>query len=207
MNKKEIYFSLVGSLDRTLNFFGFKRTGKKLSKIYLDRPSLQFCRERWGYKELVGVEVGVWKGKNAKNILSHFNMRKLYLIDYWDRSITNEGKKRTQDEFNKIKEYVYNYFSVNKKVQIINKLSLDAVKDIEEEVDFVYIDSSHDYETTIKEIKAYYPLIVHGGVLCGHDVKNLPIKSRGVLKAVYEFANENNLIVFIDQPDWWIIKP
>ena len=36
-------------------------------------------------------------------------------------------------------------------------------------VDFIYIDSSHLYDVTKKELKAYWRLLKRGGVLAGHD--------------------------------------
>lgn len=51
-----------------------------------------------------------------------------------------------------------------------------------EHFDFVFIDSSHKYESTKKEIAAWYPKIKEYGILAGHDYKG----HEGVKRAVDE---------------------
>ena len=49
-------------------------------------------------------------------------------------------------------------------------MSEDAVDDIPEKLDFVYIDGNHAYEYVKKDIGLYYPKLKKGGVIGGHDV-------------------------------------
>src|SRR3989344_3021558 len=81
----------------------------------------------------------------------------------------------------------------------------DAVKDIKEKLDFIYIDADHDYEPVKKDIELYYKLLHKGGVLSGDDIQNRKIPN-GVGKALAEFAVKNNLDFFIEGNNWWIIK-
>ena len=76
----------------------------------------------------------------------------------------------------------------NRSITYINKRSEKAVADVLKLLpsgcNFIYIDGGHAYEQVIKDIAAYWPLVMYGGVLAGHDYdcKDLP----GVKKAVDE---------------------
>jgi predicted O-methyltransferase YrrM len=91
-----------------------------------------------------------------------------------------------------------------KQVQFIKKTSEEAVKDIAELLDFVYIDGNHRYEYAKKDIKLYYPLVKHGGVIGGHDYV---FWKNGVVRAVSEFVRQHDIKDFHTVfPDWWVIK-
>lgn len=53
-----------------------------------------------------------------------------------------------------------------------------------EPLDFIYLDSSHAYEQTVKEIDAWMPHLTVGGWFVFHDVESFP---EGVLKPITEF--------------------
>jgi predicted O-methyltransferase YrrM len=48
-------------------------------------------------------------------------------------------------------------------------------------LDFVFIDADHEYESVIRDIKAWAPKVKPGGLVSGHDT-HFP----GVLKAINE---------------------
>ena len=202
----ETYISFISKLQKLFNFFGFKLQNKRIIKIRIDRPSLQYFYELKKGSLITGVELGAWKGDNAEKIYRLFNIKKLYLVDAWDSSITKEGILRDQYDFNNIKIKVLGRFAFNKEIKIIDDFSVDAINKIKEKVDFVYIDTSHDYETTRDELRLYFPIVKKGGMIAGHDIENRPEKENGVFKAVSEFALKNNLKVYLKSPDWWIMK-
>jgi hypothetical protein len=115
-------------------------------------------------------------------------MRKLYLIDpYFNEDERAEAQKRLKG----FSQAVW-----------IRKKSEDAVNDVEEHLDFVYIDGNHDYEYVKKDIALYYPLVKYGGVFGGHDYGPW----MGVTRAVDEFRTTHSNVQ-IQFPDWWIVKP
>jgi hypothetical protein len=127
---------------------------------------------------LIGVEIGVDRGKNSDFLLRKLSLKKLYLIDI----IKKVNIKNSRAVF-------------------IQKSSDDCTKIIPDNLDFVYVDGDHSYEQVKKDIKNYYPKIRKGGILAGHD-----INQTGVFKAVSEFAVKNNLDVKVDFQDWVIVK-
>jgi hypothetical protein len=55
-------------------------------------------------------------------------------------------------------------------IEVIPKDSLLAAKDFNDGyLDFVFVDSSHTYKDTKKEIPAWYEKVKDGGILAGHD--------------------------------------
>jgi hypothetical protein len=83
--------------------------------------------------------------------------------------------------------------------------SEDAVDFIPKDLDMVYIDGNHAYEYVKNDIELYYQKVKAGGIIGGHDIDG---NSNGedVKRAVFEFADKNNLSVHVRKPDWWIIK-
>jgi|JI9StandDraft_1071089.scaffolds.fasta_scaffold01480_18 hypothetical protein len=73
-------------------------------------------------------------------------------------------------------------------------------------VDFVYIDASHEYADACQDIAAWWPLISSRGILAGHDYDHT---HPGVMQAVNEFADANNLTVYLTQEhcnSWYCYK-
>jgi len=85
-------------------------------------------------------------------------------------------------------------------------MSADAISDIPDNVDFVYIDGNHKYEYVKQDMEMYYKKVKKGGVLGGHDIYNeFCPEHNGIVRAFVEFmANKKNY--FIQCPDWWIVK-
>lgn len=62
-----------------------------------------------------------------------------------------------------------------------SSLAKDKIKD--NSVDLLFLDASHEYDQTKKELEDYWPKIKPGGLLLGHDYRT---KSPGVIQAVNE---------------------
>ena len=98
------------------------------------------------------------------------------------------------------------------KIEWIYKKSDDAVKDITEPLDWVYIDGNHSLDFAYRDMVNYYPLIKPGGYLTGDDycVCYKTEDDEGKL-AVDKFVEENGYILNIathgnKTPEWWIQK-
>jgi predicted O-methyltransferase YrrM len=194
-----------------VKIFGF-HLNTILKKLFNLKIEKVFPRgfEKFGVKgkDLIGIEIGVYEGEHAISMLKYLSIGKLYLIDPYvvRRDLEDNGKllKKVLDAKEKAQKIFNNY----KNIQLIYKPSLDAVRDIKEKVDFVYIDGDHSYSAVKEDILNYWQILKKGGVLGGHDVHNATRPHNiGVMKAVFEFALSKKLDVYIQGEDWWIKKP
>ena len=73
------------------------------------------------------------------------------------------------------------------------------------QADIIYVDAAHEYEPVKSDIEKYWSLLKPGGVMFGDDytVSYWP----GVVKAVDEFCNNNNLQLSTQGVMWYIRKP
>jgi len=167
-------------------------------------------------ENLVGVEIGTHAGNNAISIFENVSILKLYLIDPYEEYYENGIDMRSV--FNtditvvckEAKELLKDY---KDKIVWIKKESSDALADVPDNVDFIYIDGNHQSDYVRQDIDNYYPKIKNGGVIAGHD-----FSFGSVRLEVEDFAYVNDLevhssILFpfsdinpIHGVDWWIIK-
>ena len=174
---------------------------KEINPSYGSRPMIQYIRNN-GKKRLVGVEIGVYEGANAYNILRMLDIEHLYLIDPF---IYDAGgyKRVVQHGYNatliKAKHRLKPYRT---KIILIKKLSDDAVKDVPDNLDFVYIDGGHNYNHVLNDIKNYYPKVRIGGIIGGHDFT----ADKDMFKAPAKFAHDMKLKLTGRDNDWWVIK-
>jgi len=149
----------------------------------MSRPMIEYIKKNNNQTNLIGVEIGVYTGLNVKDILSVLSIKKMFLIDsyatYVEKGLIT--KVEYKKEFFETAKKNLNDF--NEKIEFIVKKSIDAINDIPDNVDFIYIDGSHKYSDVKKDIELYYNKVKSGGVIGGHDI-NSPF----ILFAVIVFA-------------------
>ena len=150
----------------------------------------------------VGVEVGVNRGVHAHTLLVCCDwIDKMYLVDpYTHSNLYGDGCERKQEAYRRLK-----YFKDN--IVWLEKPSIVAVDDVEELVDFVYIDGDHSYDACLNDIESWWDRVKPGGVLGGDDFS---VRENGVARAVIEFSLKYNLSICFGLPkdtDWWFFKP
>ena len=168
---------------------------------YRLRPMIEFISETFEGASLVGVEIGVLGGDNAEIILKTLPIRRLFLIDPYISYIYVDGQLFDPREY--LLEAEKKLLKFKEKAIFVRKKSSEAVDDIPNNLDFVYIDGNHAYEFVKKDIHLYYPKVRSGGVIGGHDFS---AAFPGILRAVLEFAEEKNLQLHGRETDWWFIK-
>ncbi|MEM4258240.1 MAG: class I SAM-dependent methyltransferase [Candidatus Thermoplasmatota archaeon] len=168
------------------------------------RQSIYVMKNHFNKKKVIGAEIGVLRGYNTRNILRHLNIDKIYLIDPY---MMYEGIDEKQDpKVPHSKAFLYAQKVLKKykeKIIWIRKMSSEAINDVPENLDFVYIDGNHLYDYVLKDLELYYPKVKPGGVLCGHDF-NHP----DVARAVAEFSQKKKVSFQTHgyPTDWWIKK-
>lgn len=172
----------------------FRQYLRMKSRIVL-RP---FDRQLLGKHHLVGAEIGVFTGEHALALLSHQKISWLYLVDQY-RGYADYNQKEMDQACRDMQPRLCNYIFKT----LLKMPSNEAVATMPQ-LDFVYIDASHDYDSVKEDIRLWWTKIKPGGILGGHDFDFI---HPGVIKAVIEFAVHNNLKLETLDPDWWIVKP
>ncbi|MDO8609637.1 MAG: class I SAM-dependent methyltransferase [bacterium] len=182
-------------------------------KYIFERPMILFISEinKQGH-DLVGVEIGVYKGDNAFFILNKLPIKKLFLLDPYLKHREFENNvgwtKVNQSDFNKhFLQAKKKLKQFEDKITFIRKKSENAVNQVPNNLDFVYIDGNHEYEFVKRDIELYYPKLKHGGILGGDNFESV---FPSVARAVLEFTDKYNLKIYGNRSDasyeWWVIK-
>jgi hypothetical protein len=131
------------------------------------------------------AEAGVDEGNYSENILTLNRPQRLHLIDSW-------GSKRFgEDKFNKVQSRFT--AEVESGQVVINRgVSYDELGKLPDAyLDWVYLDTSHSYEDTVKELEISRIKVKAGGLIAGHDYTAGNIRKSlryGVVQAVNEFC-------------------
>jgi len=168
------------------------------------RPAIRAVRRRFEDIEIVGAEIGVLKGRNAKDMLDNLpNLNLLYLIDPYE-----QYEEWIDSNFDKIfeakKEALETLEPHSKRIRWIMKKTEDSIGDIQpNSLHFIYIDGNHVYDYVKKDLEIASKWVMCRGIIGGHDFA--PGK-RGVIRAVLEFCKEKNVTFSIKRRDWWFTK-
>jgi len=164
--------------------------------ITYTRPSTKFIGERCNGEELIGAEIGVREGYNAKSILTQLPIKKLYLVDpfvpYMENGLMKQGvslevAKKTLSKF-------------KDKIEFITLTSEEAVNLVPDNLDFGYVDDCHEPKFVRLSMNLWYSKIKINGVLAGHDIHD-----SGILKEFIHFYKEHDECHVLDK-DWWVVK-
>lgn len=132
------------------------------------------------------AELGVDEGDFSETILSTTNPNQLFLVDVWG------SERYGEEKYEKVKEK----FESKDEVSIIRERSEVAMEDFDDDFfDWVYIDTTHSYEQTSKELEISRRKVKEGGLIAGHDycVGNASKGFLyGVISAVHEFCVREN---------------
>ena len=154
------------------------------------------------YKIRKMAEIGVYRGRLARHICRRCrHIQEYYAIDQW---ICVEGAdfghhaEKTQEEWDALYRRACREMPYQRALKMLKIPGVQAAKEIfplkhfKGFFDFAYIDSSHHYQETYDEIKAWLPLVHEGGLIGGHDYAATRPEHQGVRQAVDEvFGKEN----------------
>jgi len=170
-------------------------------------------RRRWilnyAPKEGIGAELGVFRGHFSEILIKELQPKKIYLVDLWRKQgkYFSWGKDDPYHCFQWLTtEFAY-FDAINRiskykdsKTEIV--IVEDDVKkflaNLEEALDWVYLDTSHQYKATLEELNLIDRVLKPGGVIMGDDWTSDPShKHYGVFKAVNEFVKSKPNYVFV----------
>lgn len=171
-----------------------------------------------GFK--TGAEIGVAQGKHAAVLCEANPGVKLYCVDVWD----------LYDGYNEYRNRIRYYHQEARRrlkphdVTFVKKFSMEALDDFaDESLDFVYIDSAHDFKSVANDICEWTKKVRVGGIVFGHDYYNsidvhgkYPVDVKSVVQAyTYThnitpwFVLKNDIpdpVFNVETPGWLFVR-
>jgi len=167
-------------------------------------------------KNAVAVEIGVFRGAFAKEIMCITEPKELILIDPWvfQQPVKEQWSYipwiciKSQADFEKEYQKVVDHFGNITNVKIVRDYSHKVVSTIPDNyVDWVYVDGSHDYDSVVEDVTDWYNKIKIGGWICGDDWDWSPEHGCPIEKAIKHLLpilpHDN---WHLDGNQWWMRK-
>jgi len=159
----------------------------------------------------VCAELGVYTGRFASMILRFSKPKRLYLVDpYWkighnDFWSKDNPERALSSAIVRLRKWDNDNVAV-----LVTDFDYLFLQDLPDKYfDWVFLDSSHRYEDTLKELEIIAPKIKDGGFIAGHDWQDkIGHRHAGVKKAICEWLDihsEYELIIR-DSKTHWIIE-
>jgi predicted O-methyltransferase YrrM len=151
------------------------------------------------------VEIGSYCGKSACYIgqACKENMTHLVTIDHHRGSEEQQFGEQyfDPDEYDYKKERVdtlpsllknISKFKLDKSIKVMIEASKSASKKIKEEIDLLFIDGSHTFESTRADYESWKEKIRVGGILAIHDIYDSELEGGQAPREIYEKALGEN---------------
>jgi len=151
-------------------------------------------------KNSVGMEIGVFRGHFSEIIAEAVSPKKLYLVDPWTKLGAFFGWGKDYTNFNALPTVVARDEVIkrmakfkNIKVIFIEDYSQNILPNFDDILDFVYLDSSHGYDPTYRELCLIDKVLSVNGLIIGDDwAIDINHKHHGVMRAVNEFIKTHD---------------
>src|SRR5690606_24414 len=164
-------------------------------------------------RQIIGVEVGVWRGENAEGMLRARPNLHLSLIDPyrtgepgtpWMESGSTMPSRPQSDYDAALEQCLARIEPYADRATIVRRPSVDAAADYQDaSIDFAYLDGDHSYEGCLADIRAWWPKVRPGGWIGGHDYARA--QRGGVAEAVAAFFQ--HLPEVDAHATWFVRKP
>jgi hypothetical protein len=137
-------------------------------------------------KGSTGAELGVFRGDFSKEILRIVQPSALHLVDLFEGEIVSVNQDGRAMRCVEMETVLPHLTALGHPVQTWKSDSIAWLNSRPaHSLDWVYIDTAHDYATTIAELHAAARVVRPGGTIAGHDFSRA---FEGVVKAVLEFV-------------------
>lgn len=139
---------------------------------WMSPPELEWLAEQASKAGMI-AEVGCWMGRSTR-AMADATDGVIIAIDTWDGSAENQDELKGKPAdylFDEFRTNLLDHIRAGRVVQY-RRDSLAAAANYalqRTRFDMVFIDASHDYENVKNDILAWRPLVMPGGLLCGHD--------------------------------------
>jgi predicted O-methyltransferase YrrM len=161
----------------------------------------------------MSVMQGLILGSNIKNIvqLGHYEGFSTLLLGFMQRKMGFKNSVFTVDIDKGVSDktqYWVDRAGLQDYVKVVvsnssdNSLPQQARNYFKDDINFIFIDSSHQYAHTLEELDLWYKNLILQGIIVLHDVSQFAsqydyTKAGGVNKAIKEWSKSNNIPVFL----------
>ncbi len=152
----------------------------------------------------VGVEIGVHLGDFAHSILEIVSPRKLHLVDPWRHEPgpayeqawyggrTVDGQREMDERHDAVRRR-FEAEILRGLVVVHRSPSEEALRELPDVVDWIYIDGNHRYEFVARDLQLGFEKVRPGGFVTGDDYREGGWWDGGVKRAVDEFAERHDV--------------
>ena len=181
----------------------------------LDRTQARRWITRYAKRGGIGAEIGVFRGHFSEVLLNELAPKRLFLVDAWELQGSSFGwsdaytcHDTLTPEFARREAELRSALYPSTSVAIVKSWFPDCEADFDEQLDWIYLDTSHFFENTRKELLAAARLIAPAGVIMGDDWQSqVTHPHHGVFRAVTEFTkNEPFEIVAAGPHGQWCLR-
>lgn len=148
---------------------------------------------------LVAAELGVAEAFHSADLLRN-GIEKLYAVDVWNHIPNIKGDGNSPQEWHN-KNYeaaVKRLKEFGDKVVYLRGLSVNMAQHVpDNSLGLVYLDGDHSYPGVMTDLVNWYPKLINGGIISGHDLLN----DYGVKQAVTDFTNDQFFIIPEDKKE------
>ena len=144
------------------------------------------------------AEIGSWMGESALAMHEGFESAggTVFCVDTWEGSTSDMTSVIARDVgFAKLFATFQDNVGelIDKSIKVIRGESVPVAESMDaQELDLVFIDADHSYESCRADIRAWLPHVAAHGIIAGHDCCSA---FPGVLKAVHEICDEAEILV------------
>lgn len=151
-----------------------------------------------------GAEIGVRRGRNAKDMFNQMPNLQLLCVDTWRPYKRGMSEKRAEEIYKSCQQRLKDC-----NAQYLRMTSVEASKQVKDgSLDFVYIDAMHDFDNVMTDIITWVPKVKKEGIISGHDY--FKFYQSGVIEAVKAYTIAHNIqnwhITRVEkEPSWfWV---
>ncbi len=122
-------------------------------------------------KENVVIEVGSWKGRSTICLVNGSqdgNKIKIFAVDPHVGSSEHHRMFGKVDTFEEFKRNI-NKAGIAQFIVPIRDTSENAAENVNQRIEFAFIDGAHEYSSVKLDLKAWFPKVMNGGILAFHD--------------------------------------
>ncbi|GAU82912.1 hypothetical protein BIWAKO_02835 [Bosea sp. BIWAKO-01] len=151
---------------------------------------------------IVVVEIGSWLGSSTRFLASRSGGC-VIAIDHWIGSEEHYKQEQYTDLLPKLfVTFLANCWEYKSKILPIRKNSVEALTLPIENIDVLYIDGAHDYDSVYADLTNWSPRVAESGVICGDDWLwgvDVPVQ-----RAVKDFAAATGVTARSEGNFWWL---